>query len=103
MGIALEASNKTGERRSRRERRCSGMTQHTQIEVGVAAGDSGDAGVVLESRGLKKTYGSGAKSISVLAEANLFLREGGDGCRRPPLGRGKTNLLALAPPAGHPS
>src|SRR5260370_33328701 len=97
MGIALEASNKTGERRSRRERRCSGMTQHTQIEVGVAAGDSGDAGVVLESRGLKKTYGSGAESISVLADANLILRQGGGVGAVAATGAGKRKVVRLLP------
>src|SRR5260370_30985565 len=71
------------------------MTQHTQIEVGVAAGDSGDAGVVLESRGLKKTYGSGAKSISVLADANLILRQGEMVAIVAPWGAGKSTLLHL--------
>ncbi len=71
------------------------MTQHTQIEVGVAAGDSGDAGVVLESRGLKKTYGSGAKSISVLADANLILRQGEMVAVVAPSGAGKSTLLHL--------
>src|SRR5258708_6943814 len=71
------------------------MTQHTQLEVGVAAEDPGDTAVVLESRGLKKTYGSGAKSISVLADANLILRQGEMVAIVAPSGAGKSTLLHL--------
>src|SRR5467141_5176327 len=71
------------------------MTQHTQLEVGVAAEDPGDTAVVLESRGLKKTYGIGAKSISVLADANLILRQGEMVAIVAPSGAGKSTLLHL--------
>src|SRR5467141_5066148 len=71
------------------------MTQHTQLEVGVAAEDRGDTAVVLESRGLKKTYGIGAKSISVLADANLILRQGEMVAIVAPSGAGKSTLLHL--------
>src|SRR2546430_508077 len=35
-----------------------------------------DAGVIMESRGLKKTYGSGPQNVPVLIDANLILRKG---------------------------
>ena len=54
----------------------SRMTQHKQFASGVATEDPRNAAVVLESRGLQKIYGSGGKSISVLADANLSLRRG---------------------------
>src|SRR5260370_12099266 len=68
------------------------MTQHTQLDAGVATEDQ-DASVVLESRGLKKTYGSGAKSICVLADANLILRRGEMVAIVAPSGAGKSTLL----------
>src|SRR6266849_1322750 len=71
------------------------MTQHTQLEVGVATDDPRNCTVVLESRGLKKTYGSGAKSISVLADANLILRQGEMVAIVAPSGAGKSTLLHL--------
>src|SRR5437773_3630824 len=77
------------------ERRSSGMTQHTPIGVEVANGDPRGAPIVLESRGLKKTYGSGEKSISVLADANLILRQGEMVAIVAPSGAGKSTLLHL--------
>src|SRR5260370_3995652 len=71
------------------------MTQHTQLEVGVAAEDPGDTAVVLESRGLKKTYGSGAIGISVLADASLILRQGEMVAIVAPSGAGKSTVLHL--------
>jgi lipoprotein-releasing system ATP-binding protein len=71
------------------------MAQHTQPANGVATGDSRDAAVVLESRGLKKIYGSGQKSISVLADANLSLRQGEMVAIVAPSGAGKSTLLHL--------
>src|SRR5260370_36431872 len=70
------------------------MTQHTQLDAGVATEDQ-DAAVVLESRGLKKNYGSGEKSISVLAGANLVLRQGEMVAIVAPSGAGKSTLLHL--------
>src|SRR5258708_32960066 len=80
------------------------MTQHTQLDAGVATEDQ-DASVVLESRGLKKTYGSGEKSICVLADANLSLRQGEMVAIVAPSGAGKSTLLHLlaaldTPPSG---
>src|SRR5713226_1914145 len=71
------------------------MTQHTQLEVGVATEDPRNAAVVLESRGLKKTYGSGEKCISVLTDANLSLRRGEMVAIVAPSGAGKSTLLHL--------
>src|SRR5713101_6295857 len=71
------------------------MIQQTQFASGVAADDPRDAAVVLESRGLKKIYGSGEKSISVLADANLSLRRGEMVAIVAPSGAGKSTLLHL--------
>src|SRR5947207_2360762 len=56
---------------------------------------SSAARVVLESRGLKKTYGSGAKNIPVLLDANLTLRQGEMVAVVAPSGAGKSTLLHL--------
>src|SRR5260370_486954 len=50
---------------------------------------------VREERGLKKTYGSGEKSITVLADANLSLRRGEMVAIVAPSGAGKSTLLHL--------
>jgi lipoprotein-releasing system ATP-binding protein len=57
--------------------------------------DLRSAAVVLESRGLKKIYGTGEKSISVLADANLTLRQGEMVAIVAPSGAGKSTLLHL--------
>jgi lipoprotein-releasing system ATP-binding protein len=56
---------------------------------------SHDAVVVLEARGLKKSYGSGAQSLQVLADANLSLRRGEMVAIVAPSGAGKSTLLHL--------
>jgi lipoprotein-releasing system ATP-binding protein len=71
------------------------MTQHTQLASGVATDDPRHAAVVLESRGLKKIYGSGEKSISVLVDANLSLQRGEMVAIVAPSGAGKSTLLHL--------
>src|ERR1700693_1469801 len=71
------------------------MIQQAQFASGVAPEDPRKAGVVLESRGLKKTYGSGEKSICVLADANLSLRQGEMVAIVAPSGAGKSTLLHL--------
>src|SRR5712664_4459388 len=71
------------------------MTQHTQLGVEVANEDPRSATVVLESRGLKKTYGSGEKCIQVLVDANLILRQGEMIAIVAPSGAGKSTLLHL--------
>src|SRR2546429_2705220 len=75
------------------------MTERTQFATGMATDDPGNAAVVLESRGLQKTYGSGEKSICVLADANLSLRRGGGGgLLGPPGGRQKKFFPFFVPP-----
>src|SRR6516164_4304378 len=56
---------------------------------------SADARVVMESRGLKKTYGRGSRNIPVLLDANLVLREGEMVAVVAPSGAGKSTLLHL--------
>ncbi len=71
------------------------MTQHTQDANGQAAGDPPVPGVVLETRGLKKTYGSAEKSLPILLDANLILRQGEMVAIVAPSGAGKSTLLHL--------
>src|SRR5437588_8470611 len=71
------------------------MSQGTQFADGVGAEDPRNAAVVLESRGLKKTYGSGEKIISVVTDANLSLRRGEMVAIVAPSGAGKSTLLHL--------
>jgi lipoprotein-releasing system ATP-binding protein len=51
--------------------------------------------VVMESRGLKKNYGSGQRIIPVLTDANLILRQGEMVAVVAPSGAGKSTLLHL--------
>jgi lipoprotein-releasing system ATP-binding protein len=51
--------------------------------------------VVLESRGLRKNFGSGDKKLEVLTDANLELREGEMVAIVAPSGAGKSTLLHL--------
>jgi lipoprotein-releasing system ATP-binding protein len=50
---------------------------------------------ILETRGLKKTYGAGEKSLQVLADVNLTLSEGEMVAVVAPSGAGKSTLLHL--------
>jgi lipoprotein-releasing system ATP-binding protein len=59
------------------------------------AGGRGASAVVMEARGLKKIYGSGAKSLPVLSDANLSLRQGEMVAIVAPSGAGKSTLLHL--------
>jgi lipoprotein-releasing system ATP-binding protein len=54
-----------------------------------------DAQVVLEARSLKKTYGAGMRSLTVLTDANLSLRRGEMVAIVAPSGAGKSTLLHL--------
>lgn len=71
------------------------MTPQAQDAKQSAAGDLRTASVVLETRGLKKTYGSGEKLLSVLVDANLILRQGEMVAIVAPSGAGKSTLLHL--------
>ncbi|HUI76167.1 MAG TPA: ABC transporter ATP-binding protein [Candidatus Acidoferrum sp.] len=57
--------------------------------------ERGVAGIVLEAREIKKTYGMGERSINVLQEANLRLSEGEMVAIVAPSGAGKSTLLHL--------
>src|SRR5438067_11397207 len=54
-----------------------------------------DARVLMESRGLKKTYGTGTKNVPVLLDAKLILRQGAMVAVVAPSGAGKRTLLHL--------
>src|SRR5580692_3790883 len=55
----------------------------------------GAASTVMEARSLKKIYGSGEKSLAVLSDANLSLRQGEMVAIVAPSGAGKSTLLHL--------
>ncbi len=95
-GIALAASNLKSRNSAKQAGRSgSRMTQQPQFANGKTAADPRNPAVVLESRGLKKTYGTGVKTISVLADANLSLRQGEMVAIVAPSGAGKSTLLHL--------
>jgi lipoprotein-releasing system ATP-binding protein len=71
------------------------MNSDAQLASRTPIHDSPDTGVILESRGLKKTYGSGARSIPVLLDVNLILRRGEMVAVVAPSGAGKSTLLHL--------
>jgi len=71
------------------------MTAQAQNAKQTPANDLRNANVVLETRGLKKTYGSGEKLLSVLVDANLVLRQGEMVAIVAPSGAGKSTLLHL--------
>jgi lipoprotein-releasing system ATP-binding protein len=71
------------------------MIQHLQPANEKSNADASTGSIVLESRGLKKTYGSGEKSIAVLVDANLSLRQGEMVAIVAPSGAGKSTLLHL--------
>src|SRR5260221_2492538 len=51
--------------------------------------------IVLESRGLRKSFGTGEKKLQILTDANLELREGEMVAIVAPSGAGKSTLLHL--------
>ncbi len=60
-----------------------------------AASELAAVPVVMEARSLKKIYGSGAKTLAVLSDANLTLRQGEMVAIVAPSGAGKSTLLHL--------
>src|SRR2546425_8758042 len=71
------------------------MMQEAKYVNGKAESSLGTAGVVLETRNLRKTYGSGEKSLAVLVNADLILRRGEMVAIVAPSGAGKSTLLHL--------
>src|SRR5258707_5610662 len=71
------------------------MMQNAQLGNEMGEGGREAAGAVLETRDLKKTYGSGEKSLPILVNANLILRRGEMVAIVAPSGAGKSTLLHL--------
>ena len=74
------------------------MNFETNAGSDTGAGNSrgfSDGQVVLEARNIKKTYGTGARSLTVLTDANLSLRRGEMVAIVAPSGAGKSTLLHL--------
>src|SRR6267378_1315786 len=74
------------------------MNFETNAGADAGAGSSSgfpEAPVVLEARSIKKTYGTGARSLTVLTDANLSLRRGEMVAIVAPSGAGKSTLLHL--------
>src|SRR5262244_1683451 len=71
------------------------MNSDAQPADSSAMEGSPKARVIMESRSLKKTYGSGPKSVPVLLDANLILRQGEMVAIVAPSGAGKSTLLHL--------
>ena len=67
----------------------------SQMTRTTAANSRGPVSIVMEARSLKKTYGSGEKSLAVLSDANLSLRQGEMVAIVAPSGAGKSTLLHL--------
>ncbi len=65
------------------------------VAVPAASAAPPTARIVLEARSLKKTYGAGARSLPVLVDANLSLRQGEMVAIVAPSGAGKSTLLHL--------
>src|SRR5260370_40108310 len=71
-----------------------------ETNAGADAGAESSSGflegpLVLEGRSIKKTYGTGARSLTVLTDANLSLRRGEMVAIVAPSGAGKSTLLHL--------
>jgi len=71
------------------------MSPDAQPVGRMAMSEPNDARVVMECRGLKKIYGTGAKNVPVLLGANLILRQGEMVAVVAPSGAGKSTLLHL--------
>jgi lipoprotein-releasing system ATP-binding protein len=77
-----------------------GLEMSSEANSGPSAGTASAFGlpetpVILEARGLRKIYGVGARSLTVLADANLSLRRGEMVAIVAPSGAGKSTLLHL--------
>src|SRR5258708_35916424 len=73
------------------------------VAVPAASAAPPTARIVLEARSLKKTYGAGARSLPVLVDANLSLRQGEMVAIVAPSGAGRSTLLQLLAALGTPT
>jgi lipoprotein-releasing system ATP-binding protein len=90
-----ECSN-PGQSRFRLESKMTQLQNNASHAVPKGApGARGVNAVVMEARSLKKIYGSGEKSLAVLSDANLSLRQGEMVAIVAPSGAGKSTLLHL--------
>ena len=71
------------------------MNSEANLGAGALGTGVNEAQIVLEARSLRKTYGVGAGSLTVLADANLSLRRGEIVAIVAPSGAGKSTLLHL--------
>jgi lipoprotein-releasing system ATP-binding protein len=69
------------------------MNRDAQVVREQPTGNAPGGGFVMESRGLKKTYGSGEKSLHILVDVNLSLTRGEMVAIVAPSGAGKSTLL----------
>src|SRR3979411_236516 len=77
-----------------------GLEMSSEANSGSSGGTAAAFGlpetpVILEARGLRKIYGVGTRSLTVLADANLSLRRGEMVAIVAPSGAGKSTLLHL--------
>jgi lipoprotein-releasing system ATP-binding protein len=66
-----------------------------QVSVSLSGGAHDSPATMMEARSLKKIYGRGEKSLPILTDANLSLREGEMVAIVAPSGAGKSTLLHL--------
>jgi lipoprotein-releasing system ATP-binding protein len=102
QGLALDLRflhlNKWHHDSSRTGKRGLGMSSEANSgSLAEAAGIFGlpEPSVILEARGLRKVYGAGSRSLTVLTDANLTLRRGEMVAIVAPSGAGKSTLLHL--------
>jgi lipoprotein-releasing system ATP-binding protein len=93
--MALEASNVKGTILGNAASRIDKMISNAQPADSNSRRNPSTTAVALEGRSLKKTYGSGEKSITVLLDANLILLQGEMVAIVAPSGAGKSTLLHL--------
>ena len=71
------------------------QSENTLVDHSAPFGAALDSSVVLEARGLRKIYGAGRKTLTVLSDASVTLRRGEMVAIVAPSGAGKSTLLHL--------